>query len=147
MNMIKNYWSLFYLSLSMIIIFSILLVLCLVFSKKMFLKYKFGLVLLILCLTICLGFVVLFANTFSKCCKDYRYVINGEFVQVEGLCVGFTHTEIDYDGNGEVSHSNPRFYIEAKDCYIVLNTKEAKQGKYYLIKYYPNTLICEIIEK
>ena len=47
--MVKNYWTLFYLTLIGIIIFVSLFILGFVFSKKILLDKKYGSILLIIC--------------------------------------------------------------------------------------------------
>ena len=78
--------------------------------------------------------------------KDYKFVSNGEFLEDDGLVVEFTYIKNDLDGNGYTQYSKPKFYIEDKDKYIILNVANVEVGKTYRIRYLPNTKISEILE-
>ena len=51
------------------------------------------------------------------------------------------------DGSGRQENSKPKFYLIEKDEYIVLNVKDVELGETYIIRFYPNTKICEVIER
>ncbi len=72
-------------------------------------------------------------------------VINNEYVEDSAVVVEFTYVHKDLDGNGRVQYSKPKFYIENKNKYIILNVANVEIGKEYRIRYYPNTKICEIL--
>lgn len=44
-------------------------------------------------------------------------------------------------------NSKPKFYLIDKDEYIVLNMKNVELNEIYIIRYYPNTKIGEVVEK
>ncbi len=44
-------------------------------------------------------------------------------------------------------NSKPKFYLIDKDEYIVLNIKNVELNEIYIIRYYPNTKIGEVVEK
>ncbi len=143
--MINNYWSLFNLSLIGTILFAIFIILELIFMKKIFLNKKYGIFGLIvsICLFSTLG--VLCASKFVLCYKDYEYVSNKTYIEEKAKVVRFTESHFDYDGNGEVSYSKPKFYLIDKDEYIILNIKEVEIGKTYVIRYYPNTKVSDVL--
>lgn len=141
--MTKNYLTLFWLSLIGIIIFAVILIFLIVFSKKIILSKKYGMILLFfISLVIC----TLSVSKFILCCKDYKYFSTGTYIEVTGTVVDYMDIKRDYDGNGEVVYRKPKFFIVETGEYIVLNTKEVSKGKKYIIKYYPNTKICEVTE-
>ena len=61
--------------------------------------------------------------------------------------VNFTVSCFDYDGSGGQENSKPKFYLIEKNEYIVLNVKDVELGETYVIRFYPNTKICDVIEK
>ena len=63
----------------------------------------------------------------------------------EATVVEFTCVRDDPDGNGQTQYSQPKFYIESKDEYIVLYVSNVEIGRKYRIRYLPNTKICEVI--
>ena len=117
------------------------------FAKKIFLDKKNGIILLILSSCISLALSVLCANTFSLCCKDYKYVSNNTYLEEKAKVVEFTVSRFDYDGNGRQVNNKPKFYLIDKNEYIVLNVKDVELGETYIIRFYPNTKICDVIEK
>ena len=141
--MTKNYLTLFWLSLIGIIIFAVILIFLIVFSKKIILSKKYGMILLFfISLVIC----ALSVSKFILCCKDYKYFSTGTYIEVTGTVVDYMDIKRDYDGNGEVVYRKPKFFIVDTGEYIVFNTKEVNKGKKYTIKYYPHTKICEVTE-
>lgn len=44
-------------------------------------------------------------------------------------------------------NSKPKFYLIDKDEYTVLNMKNVELNEIYIIRYYPNTKIGEVVEK
>jgi len=115
--------------------------------KKYFLNKKYGVVLLIVCS--CISFILstLCANKFTLCCKDYNYISNNTYIEEKAKVVEFTISCFDYDGSGKQENSKPKFYLIEKDEYIVLNVKNVELGETYIIRFYPNTKICDVIEK
>ena len=145
--MVKNYWSLFYLTLIGTIAFVSLFVFIFIFSKKVFLNKKHGIPLLIICA--CTTFVLsaICANLFTLCCKDYRYICTGTYIEEKAKVVEFTVSYFDYDGSGRQENSKPKMHLIEKDEYVVLNVKGVEVGETYIIRFYPNTKICDVIEK
>lgn len=141
--MTKNYLTLFWLSLIGIIVFAVILFFCIIFSKRIILLKKYGMIILFCISLIMIG---LSASTFSLCCKDYKYFSSGTYIEVTGTVVEFMDIKRDYDGNGEIIYRKPKFLIVETGEYIVLNTKGVSIGQTYIIKYYPNTKICEVTE-
>ena len=136
-----DYWTLFTLSLTGIILSVILCaVMAVLFVKrKIHLKYFLvGATVLLLCIFAC-------AYIFVPCVKDYELAANGNFIEENATVVEFTYVRDDPDGNGETQYSSPKFYIESKDEYVVLNVSGVEIGKTYRIRFYPNTGICEIV--
>ena len=64
--MVKNYWTLFYLTLIGMIIFVSLFILGFVFSKKIFLDKKYGAILLIICSCISFALSTLCASKYRR---------------------------------------------------------------------------------
>ena len=145
--MIKNYWTLFCLTLIGMIIFTSLFVLGLIFAKKIFFEKKNGIILLISCSCITFAFGALFASKFTLCCKDYGYVSSNTYIEEKAEVVEFTVTRFDYDGSGRQENRKPKFHLIEKDEYIILNVKNVELGGTYVIRFYPNTKICYIVEK
>ena len=145
--MVKNYWTLFYLTSIGMIIFISLFFLGFLFAKKLFLGKKYGIILLIVCSCITFAFSALCVSKFTLCCKDYNYVANNTYIEEKAMVVEFTVSRFDYDGSVRQENSKPKFYLIEKDEYIVLNVKDVELGETYIIRFYPNTKICDVIEK
>lgn len=139
--MTKNYLTLYWLSLIGIIIFVAVLILLIVFSKKIIISKNYGLIILAF---ISLIMIQLSVGKFILCCKDYKYFITGTCIETTGTVVDFMDVRREYDGNGKIIYRKPKFYVEETGEYIVLNAKDVSIGETYTIKYYPHTKICEI---
>ena len=81
------------------------------------------------------------------CIKDLKYVTNETYEESEGEVIEFTKIKRDYDGNGKIIYSQPKFYFADKNEYVVLYARDVEVGETYLVRYYPNTKICEIVQK
>ena len=77
--------------------------------------------------------------------KDYSIVSNSGFLEDDAILIEFTYIRNDPDGNGETQYSKPKFYIEEKNEYIILNLANVEVGKKYRIRYLPNTKLSEIV--
>ena len=149
--MIKSYWSMFYLSLFGILFSIIFFILCIIIRKRIFSKDllktfegKLQAAFIV--------FGILFIFTFSTiefifCCKDYYYVSNNTYIETTGKVIEFTHVSNPYETGTQKSYSNPKFYLSEYDSYIILRTINVEVGETYLIRFHPNTRICEIVEK
>lgn len=116
--------------------------------KKIFLKKKIWRVLFIIGAFVLFIFNIFFINIFIKCCKNFTYVINNTYIEEKTKVVEYTTTSsFGYDGIDEQENSKPKFYLIDKDDYIVLNAKNVELGEIYIIRFYLNTKICEVIEK
>ena len=139
--MIKNYLTLFWISLIGTIVFSLILIFLIVFCKKIITARKYGLIVLFFLSLIILAISL---STFSCCLKDYKYYYTGTYMEFTGTVIDFMDVHRDYDGNGELTYSKPKFLIEETNEVIVLNAKNVALGEKYTVKYFPNTKICEI---
>lgn len=124
-----------------------LLIVSLVFMKRLFLAKPYGLVKLAAVVVVFVFFVAVSCLNFVRCCRDYRYVTNDTYVEEKAKVVEFTYSKRDYDGNGQIINAKPKFLIVDKGEYIILNAKNVDVGKTYIIRYYPNTRICEIVQE
>ena len=141
--MYKTYWQTFGLGICGVIFPIILIVLIWFLTSRGLLKKKYFVIATIaLLLTVILGLYLLI-----PCIKDHKYVSGGKFLEDDALVVEFTYIKGDPDGNGQTQYSKPKFFIESKNEYIVLNAANVEQGKKYRIRYLPNTKICEIIKE
>lgn len=141
----------FYLSLFGILFSIIFFILCIIIRKRIFSKDllktfegKLQAAFIV--------FGILFIFTFSTiefifCCKDYYYVSNNTYIETTGKVIEFTHVSNPYETGTQKSYSNPKFYLSEYDSYIILRTINVEVGETYLIRFYPNTRICEIVEK
>ena len=145
-TMVRDYWTLFYLSLIVGIFILVLICCVIIFAKKIFLSKKYGTIGLLLLLSFALLIASLCAVKFVACCKDYQLVSNNTYIEDEATVVEFTSIQRDWDGNGEIRYRQPKFYIPEKDEYIVLNIKDVVLSETYIVRYYPNTAIGEIVE-
>lgn len=137
----KTYWTLFSLTLFGIILSATFIVLLTVLFVRHFIKQKYFIaytVVLVFAMLLCIYF-------FIPCFKDYNFVINNKFFEENAVVTEFTYIRDDPDGNGQKQYSSPKFYIENKNEYIVLNVSKVQVGKKYRIKYLPHTRICEIL--
>lgn len=145
--MVEQYWELFALSLAGTVICVVMLALGFVFAKKLFLNKKYGVVGLVLLSVILALVTALSAHHFILCCKDYSYVSDNTYIEAKAEMIEYTSVEKDSDGNGLVVYRKPKFFLPERNEYIVLYTKDVEVGETYLIRYYPNTRICEIVDK
>ena len=129
------------------IVFALLFILGFIFEKKLFLGKKYGIILLIICSCVSFALCTLCASKFALCCKDYNYAANNTYIEEKAKVVEFTVSRSDYDGSGRQENSKPKFHLIEKDKYIVLNVKDVELGETYIIRFYPNTKICDVIEK
>ena len=141
----------FYLSLFGILFSIIFFILCIIIRKRIFSKDllktfegKLQAAFIV--------FGILFIFTFSTiefifCCKDYYYVSNNTYIETTEKVIEFTHVSNPYETGTQKSYSNPKFYLSEYDSYIILRTINVEVGETYLIRFYPNTRICEIVEK
>lgn len=143
--MINSYWILFYLSLIGTVLFTLFIILELIFMKKIFLNKKYGIFILIVSICLFSTLSILCASKFVLYFKDYEYVSNNTCIEEKAKVVEFTEIRFDYDGNGKTSYGKPKFYLIDKDEYIILNIKKVEIGKTYVIRYYPNTKICDVL--
>lgn len=143
----KTYWEIFYLSLVGCILFMGLLILMLVFAKKIFVETKYGLTKLSALSISCLFLIALSGVNFIRCCKDYPYVTAGLYEEEKAKVLNFTYSKTDYDGNGQIINAKPEFWLIDHNESIVLYAKNVEIGKTYLIRYYPNTKICEVVQE
>ena len=139
--MYKTYWTLFTLGLLGMILSFILIVFISVLAIKGLIKKQYFIISTIVLVTA----IAFSLHLFIPCIKDYRFISEGSFPEDEAVVVEFTYVKDDPDGNGETQYSKPRFYIESKDEYLVLNVSNVEIGKKYKIRYLPNTRICEIL--
>ncbi len=141
--MVETYWTFFYMFLIGIILLVILFVIGIANSKNFISNRGRG--FLIFMLTVIVVSEVVFVKEFFDCCKDYDYVINDTYIETIGTVVEFTIASDD--GYGGVDYSRPKFYIPDGDYYIILRNNNVEVGSSYLVRFYPNTGICEIVKK
>lgn len=92
--------------------------------------------------------LVYFGQTFINCCKDYKYVRNDTYIEVEAEVIRYTYVKrANWESTEDYVVEDPLFYIAETDEYIILDVKNVKVGKTYLIRFYPNSRICEIVEE
>ena len=142
----KTYWTLFYLSLITLIAFITITILGIIFIKKIFLSKRNGIVYFIVSMLILVFLTILSANHFVLCLKDYNYASNNTYLEAKAKVVEFTNIKKDLDGDGKIHYSKPKFLLIETGEYIVLYAKNVSQGETYIIRYYPNTKICEVVE-
>ena len=142
-----SYWTLFWVSLICGIGIFVFIVLVFVFIKKVFLNKKFGVVLFIFSLLVLLFFETSSTVLFVRCCNDYSYVSNHTYEEERAKVIEYTYIENDPDYRDKKYYLKPKFYLIDKDEYIILYTKNVIIGETYLIRYYPNTKLCNVIEK
>jgi hypothetical protein len=136
----RNYWTGLNAAVVGISISTVLLIVVYILFRKQVMKYGQALFLNIgalIALVLSIDFVVPYV-------KDYKYVINDQYIEISARMIEFTEVRYDAD-SGQVNYSRPRFYIEDKDEYIILGIKDVEEGRTYLIRYYPNTKLCEVV--
>ncbi len=137
----KTYWTIFVLGLLGVLFSILLIVSILILTARGLLNKKHCIV----AEAVSFFAIIISLHLLIPCVKDYKFVSNGEFLEDDGLVVEFTYIKNDLDGNGYTQHSKPKFYIEDKDKYIILNVANVEVGKTYRIRYLPNTKISEIV--
>lgn len=106
-------------------------------------KLRFGLLVIPAFLVL-----VYFGQTFINCCKDYKYVKNDTYIEAEAEVIRYTYfSRANWESTEDYIFEDPLFYIAETDEYIILDAKNVKIGKTYLIRFYPNTRIYEIVEE
>ena len=143
----QDFWALFFLTLIGSIVSFLTIILGTVFIKRIFLKKKYGIALFILFLCFFVALTGLCVRIFVLCYKDLDYVLNHTYIEEQAKVVDFMQKERDLDGNGQIDYRNPKFYLIEQDEYIVLHAKDVEINGIYIIRYYPNTKICEVVEK
>ena len=141
-RMLNTYWSLLALGLFGAIFSLALFAVLLVLTRKKKIRHTYfwtATVFLLLALVLSISILI-------PCAKDYPMVLTGECVEDEATVMVFTHVREDPDGNGQTQYSQPKFYLENKQEYIVLYVSGVEVGKTYKIRYLPNTRICEVVE-
>ena len=137
----QSYWSLFFISL-----FGILFSLVVgVWVAVLLVKKSWGKARCIISLIASIAFMFFCLFAFIPCIQDYSLIKENSYLEDDALMVEFTYVRDDLDGNGQRNYAKPKFYIENKNEYIVLNVKDVEIGKKYRIRYYPHTKICEIL--
>ncbi|MBQ8896318.1 MAG: hypothetical protein IJY88_05965 [Clostridia bacterium] len=92
--------------------------------------------------------LVYFGQTNINCWKDYKYVRNDTYIEVEAEVIRYTYVKrANWESTEDYVVEDPLFYIAETDEYIILDVKNVKVGKTYLIRFYPNSRICEIVEE
>ena len=145
--MVEQYWELFAFSLAGTVICVVMLVLCFIFAKKLFLNKKYGVVGLVLLSALLALVTALSVHHFILCCKDYSYVSDNTYIEAKAEMIEYTSVEKDWDADGSVRYREPKFFLPEQNEYVILYTKDVEVGETYLIRYYPNTRICEIVDK
>ncbi len=143
----KQFWVLFCISLIGFVFSCVLLISTIVFAKRVFLQKKHGSILFVVSICAILLFVFFTAKHFIECYRDLSYVTNETYIEEECKVIEYTRIERDLDGNGLTSYNDPKLYVIDKDEYIILHLQSVEVGETYLIRYYPNTKICEVVEK
>ncbi len=144
--MVEQYWELFALSLAGMVMFAAMLVLSFVFAKKLFLNQKYGVVWLVLFSALLILVTALSTHHFILCCKDHSYVSDNTYIEAKAEMIEYTSVRKGSE-DGLVIYRESKFFLPERKEYVVLYTKDVVVGETYLIRYYPNTRICEIVEK
>ena len=143
--MIGKYYDLLKFSILGTISLFAVNVLVLIFRKKI-LNKKYGILLFILCMAFCFRLLCGMAGILYDCCIDYHYVSSNTYEEAQATVVGFNYTTKHSDGNGEIENSQPIFHLIEGNKTVVLYASDVELNETYLIRYYPNTKICEVIE-
>jgi len=148
--MISTFYSLLYLSLTGVISCPIILIVAIHHIKKT-LRFKFyekyKIVVMAVCMALVLFVGALSAKMFVLCCKDYQYASNYLVFEERAEVIEFTAKRYSSDGIEGYTYFRPKFYLIDKDQYIVLHVADVELGKTYIIRYYPHTKICEVVEE
>lgn len=144
--MTRTYFLLFSVSVIGCIVSAIIIILSIIFAKKI-LSLKGGVLVFILLMFFFSFSTAITARLTMLCIKDLKYVTNDTYEESEGEVIEFTKIKHDYDGSGKTIYSQPQFYFADKNEYVVLYARDVEVGETYLVRYYPNTKICEIVQK
>ena len=138
----NTYWTLFVIALFTIVasIAFIVLVSILLSKGKLGKKYFVG-TSIALSFAIFLGIYIL-----VPCVKDFEYAVSGTYIEDKMTAIEFTYANDNLDGNGITQYAKPKFLVERTGQYIVLFATDIELGKQYIVRYYPNTKICEVTE-
>ena len=136
-----SYWALFGLSSAGIVLSLIFLVVLIILLKKRILDVKYFIGCTVTVVLVAIASIYMCV----PCIKDYDFVKNNTFREENLTVVEFTYVRDDPDGNGKTEYSSPKFYVQDKNEYVVLHTRDVEIGKTYRIRFLPNTGICEIL--
>jgi len=141
--MVERYWQMLnsmvvFTIISVVLIILITILKALKVTRLSNLGAVCGILVLIISLLISCKEVYVFA-------KDYDMVISGEYEEEDMILIDYLRIYRDLDGNGQISYSEPKFYIPSKDEYIVLYLADLEIGKTYRIRYYPNCKTAEVL--
>lgn len=138
----NTYWTLFGIALFTIIASIALIVLTsFLLSKGKLGKKCFAGAAIALSFATFLGIYI-----FVPCVKDFEYAVSGTYIEEKMTAVEFTYANANLDGNGETQYAQPNFFVERTGQFIVLYASDIELGKQYIVRYYPNTKICEATE-
>ena len=141
--MVEKYWESLYFSMFFILISAVAIILLTVLRIKKVPKINnLGAFCGILCMIIVL---LSSMKEVYEVMQDYDMVISGEYEEEDMILIDYLRIYRDLDGNGQISYSEPKFYIPSKDEYIVLYLADLEIGKTYRIRYYPNCKIAEVL--
>jgi hypothetical protein len=141
--MVEKYWESLYFSIFFILISAVAIILLTVLRIKKVPKINnLGTFCGILCMIIVL---LSSMKEVYEVMQDYDMVISGEYEEEDMILIDYLRIYRDLDGNGQISYSEPKFYIPSKDEYIVLYLTDLEIGKTYRIRYYPNCKIAEVL--
>lgn len=143
----KSYWTLFCLLLISMVVLAGLMIGLTVLVRNSLLSAKNKRLLYVIIVCVFLLLILINIKKIINCCKDYPFVSSGTYIEIEGKVIDFKKIERDYDGNGQLIYSDPEFYVADEDRYIILNVSDVEVGHTYLLRYYPNTKICEVVEE
>lgn len=91
----------------------------------------------------CVLVVSYFSYEFACCRKDYKYISTETYEEGIATVISYTFPDNKSNESGRL----PKFYFKEKDEYRVLYAKNVEIENTYIVRYYPNTRFCEIVEE
>ena len=92
-----------------------------------------------------LSFIVaVMVSKFIACCKDYTYAKNDTYIEENAIIEEIT---IAKDRFGEEVNRGAKVRLLDSNEYINFDIEGVTVGKTYIIRYYPHTKICEVVEE
>lgn len=142
--MVSAYWASFWGSIGFAVLCAFLFILGIIYMvkdwewviKRLF-PYICGLLVFLFLSVVCVYQI-------KNMCKDYSYVRNHTYIEEKAIIEEITITKGRF---GEEVNRGAKVRLLDSNEYIYFDIEGVTVGKTYIIRYYPHTKICEVVEE